>query len=119
MPPGEGALPGACGPRHSEENDPAVADRYDARESVREESFRWRGLLFTTSSPFGLGVGASFFGAVGRAIDLDELDTMAESVNHCGDAGGPLENLVPLSEGLVCGDDDGGLGIVAAGNDLV
>lgn len=44
-----------------------------------------------------------FGGAIRGADDLYELDAMAKSVDHRGDARGAFEDLVPLGEGFIGG----------------
>jgi hypothetical protein len=45
--------------------------------------------------------GEGFGGSVGGRVDADEFDAMAKSVDHCGDTGGALEDLVPFRKWLV------------------
>jgi len=60
-----------------------------------------------------------FLGAVGLAFDLDDVGAMTEAVDEGDDAGGRVEDLVPLGEGLVGGEDDRASGVVALADDLV
>ena len=63
---------------------------------------------------------AAFLGlleAVGFALDGDDLGVVDEAVDQGDDAGGVGEDLAPLGKGAV-GGDEGGLGLVAARDDL-
>src|SRR5690606_11950223 len=66
-----------------------------------------------------LGAHLGFGGAVGVAVDGDDLDAVATAIDHSGDASSPFDGLSPLREGLVGGDHDGGWCLVAARRDLV
>ena len=95
---------------------PAIAG---ARCSRRGGRPRFPGRAFRPRGTLLLGEGGSLLGAVRLALELDDLDAVAEAVDHRRDAGRSLEDLVPLGEGFVGGDDRGDLGIVAARDNLV
>jgi hypothetical protein len=56
-----------------------------------------------------------FLEAIAVGLDLDDLGAMDEPVDEGDDAGGVREDFAPLREGLVGAEQDGLVGVVAAG----
>ena len=64
-----------------------------------------------------LGALAGFLEAIGFALDGDDLGVVDQPIDQGDDTGGVGEDLVPLAERSVGGDEDGFF-LVAAADDL-
>ena len=54
------------------------------------------------------------FEPIGFGVDGDDLGMMDEAINERGDAGGVREDVPPIGEGTICGDECALLLIAAA-----
>ena len=64
-----------------------------------------------------LGALGGLFEAIGLAVDGDDLGIVDEAVDHGDDAGGVGEDLVPVGE-VAIGGDQGAFGLVSSADEL-
>jgi hypothetical protein len=100
---------------------PVFSTSIAAHASLLEISFEHQQLLWPWGGTLGVALRLAFLGflgAIGLAVDAHDLGAVHQPVHQRDHAGGVGEDLVPLAEGPVRGQDHGALGRVPAADDL-